>query len=131
MQEVGLSGAGPSELVGEERRVECKNEPVNRQRTDADTIQHPTNNPKRLLPCYILQLHHTIISTNPTLRLHTKDMPSHRRKFYTHNLNGIDLQKLHKLPKKYKTIIFLTTQFTSFYYLQFLILRPVVYLSHI
>jgi len=34
-----------------------------------------------------------------TLRLHMKDTPLHRRRFYTHNLNGIDLQKLHIFPK--------------------------------
>jgi len=55
--------------------------------------------PERLLPCYKLLLQNTIASTNPTLRLHTKYIPSHQRRFYTHNLNGIDLQELHNYPK--------------------------------
>jgi len=32
--------------------------------------------------------------TNPALRLHMKDTPSHRRSFHTHNLNGTDLNTL-------------------------------------
>jgi len=72
--------------------------------------------PERSLPCCRLLLHNTIASTNRTLRLHTKDTPSHRRKLYTHNLNGIDLQKLHNLPK-YQPTVFLTTHFILFYYL--------------
>ena len=68
-------------------------------------------------------------STDPTSRLHTKDKPSHRRRFYTHNLNGTDLQKLHYLPK-YQSNAVLTSQYNSFHYLSFLILVPVVYLNH-
>jgi hypothetical protein len=54
-----------------------------------DSIQLIT--PERLLCCYILLLHNNIASTNRTLRLHTKDTPSHRQRFYTHNLNGKNL----------------------------------------
>ena len=62
-----------------------------------DSIQLIT--PETLLHCCILLLHNNIVSTNRTLRLHTKDMPSHRQRFYTHNLNGIDLWQLHNFPE--------------------------------
>jgi hypothetical protein len=80
--------------------MECKDEPVNQEGnlecvgTGAEAIRHPTNN-----LCCILLLHHTIVSTNSTSHLHTKDKPSHRRIYYTHNLNEIDLQNLHTFPK--------------------------------
>jgi len=51
-----------------------------------------TTTPERLLHCCKLLLYKTVASANPTLRLHTKDAPSHRR-FYTDTLNGIDLKK--------------------------------------
>jgi hypothetical protein len=71
-----------------------------------DSVQPIT--PERLFSCCILLLHNTRTSIKPTLRLHTKDMPSHRRSFYTHFLNEIDLRKLHNFPQNIN--VFLTTQ---------------------
>ena len=57
----------------------------------------------------ITVLHNTVTSIQSTLCLHTKDMPSHRRRFYTHNLNETELRKLQNSPQNIN--VFLTTQF--------------------
>jgi uncharacterized protein YjbI with pentapeptide repeats len=64
-------------------------------------------NPESLQTCCKILLQNTTTFTNPTLHLHTKDMPLHQQKFYTHNLNGIDLQKTPQLTPKYHSILFL------------------------
>ena len=58
----------------------------------AGAIQYsiqPTTSERLLHGCKLL-LSNTVSYTDPTLRLHTKDTPSHRRRFFTHNLNGTD-----------------------------------------
>ena len=63
-------------------------------------LDKTTNNPWKITTLlHVLQLHNNIASTNQTLPLHTKDMPSHQQRFYTHNLNGVDLWQLHNFPE--------------------------------
>jgi magnesium-transporting ATPase (P-type) len=86
-------------------------------------------NPESLLTCSKLLLQNTTTSANPTLCLHMKDVPLHRRKFYARNLNGRDLQKkLHNLPRNIILFYFLI-YFTLL--LLILTLIPVVYFIHI
>ena len=61
-----------------------------------------------------LLLYNNIESTNPTLRLHTKNTSSHRRRIYTQNSNGIDLQKNSTTCPKHQSALFLTTHFFLF-----------------
>jgi len=77
--------------------------------------------PERLLPCCTLLLHNTIASTNPTLFLQTKDMPSHRRRFYTHNFNGIDLQKKNSTTYQYIKLL-CSLQLSLFYFLRVILI---------